>query len=124
MTVAPPPPAQLEPYVRVLGIEGAVAFFGAFGGAELVYSQNPRRSRLTEVIGHDAARALAEEDARRGLPRRVPLGKPWVAQVLKSKGLSVAEIARRMHASDVTVRRWLKQPPASRFVDPRQSSLF
>ncbi|MDO9639667.1 MAG: helix-turn-helix domain-containing protein [Pseudotabrizicola sp.] len=124
MTDAPPPPAQLEPYVRILGVDGAVTFFSSFGGAELVYSQNPRRSQLAEIMGLDAARALAEEDARRGLPRRVPLGKPWVAQVMKSKGLPVAEIARRMHASDVAVRRWLKQQPGVRFTDPRQPSLF
>ncbi|MBN2631568.1 MAG: helix-turn-helix domain-containing protein [Rhodobacteraceae bacterium] len=124
MTHTPPPPAQLEPYVRVLGVDGAVQFIMGFGGAELVYSANPRNSKLTEVIGVEAARALAEEDARRGLPRRVPLGKPWVAQVFRSKGLPVAEIARRMHASDVAVRRWLKQQPTARVADPRQPSLF
>ena len=118
------PPAQLEPFVRVLGVDGAVAFILTFGGAELVYSLNPRTSRLVEVVGLDAARALAVEDARCGLPRRVPLGKPWVAHVLKSKDLSVAEIARRMHASDVAVRRWLKQRPVERTIDPRQPSLF
>ena len=124
MTDAPQPPAQLEPFVRVLGVEIAVKFFMTFGGAELVYSANPRTSRLAEVVGLDAARRLAEEDAVRGLPRRVPLGKPWISQVLKSKGLPVAEIARRMHTSDVSVRRWLKNQPSERFVDPRQASLF
>lgn len=118
------PPAHLEPFVRVLGVEGAIEFLMAFGGAELVYSLSPRNSRLVEVIGLEAARTLAEEDARRGLPRRVPLGKPWVAQVWKSKGLSVAEIARRMHVSDVAVRRWLKQQPAFRAAHPDQLNLF
>lgn len=118
------PPAHLEAYVRVLGVEGAIEFFMAFGGAELVYFLSPRNSRLVDVIGLDAAQALAAEDARHGLPRRVPLGKPWVAQVWKSKGLPVAEIARRMHASDVAVRRWLKQQPMPKPVDTRQGTLF
>ena len=122
--IDPAPPAQIEPYVRVLGVEGALAFLMTFGGAELVLSRDPRRSRLVEVVGLEAARALAEEDDRRPLPRRVPLAKPWVAQVLRGQGLSVAEIARRMHASDVAVRRWLKQSHSSRPVDPRQASLF
>lgn len=121
----PEPPAQLEPYVRVLGVEDAVRFFLTFGGAEMYLAVDPRRSKLAEVMGVDKARALADEDAQRGLPRRVPLGKPWVAQVLKSSGLPVAEIARRMHATDVTVRKWLKaQPRRTGANDPRQSSLF
>lgn len=124
MTDYPEPPAHLEPFVRVLGVEGAVAFFMSFGGAEITYARSAQTSRLAQEMGIDAARALGEEDARRGLPRRVPLGKPWCAQVMKARGLSVAEIARRMHASDFAVRKWLKAAPASRPHDPRQASLF
>lgn len=120
----PKPPAQIEPFVRVLGIEGALAFLMTFGGAELVYHRNPVRSQLAQVMGVEAAKALADEDALRGLPRRVPLAKPWCAQMLREKGLPVAEIARRMHASDVAVRRWLKQSAQDRPHDPRQASLF
>lgn len=120
----PIPPTQIEPYVRVLGVDMALTFLMTFGGAELIYWREPRRSRLVEVVGMEAARALAEEDARTGLPRRVPLAKPWCAQVLKVKGLPVAEIARRMHASDVAVRRWLKRHPQDHRPDPRQPSLF
>lgn len=124
MTECPEPPAHLEPFVRVLGVEGAVRFFMTFGGAEMVYARAAQSSRLAQEMGVDAARALGEEDARRGLPRRVPLGKPWCAQVMKARGLSVAEIARRMHASDFAVRRWLKNSPGPRAADPRQPSLF
>lgn len=120
----PVPPAHIAPFVEVLGDEVALTFFLTFGGAELVYSITPRRSRLVEVIGADAARALAEHDRQRGLPRRVPLANAWCAQLQFEKGLSVAEIARRMHASDVTVRRWLKQGNNHRATDPRQTSLF
>lgn len=124
MTDYPEPPAHLEPFVRVLGVEGAVAFFMSFGGAEITYARSAQTSRLAQEMGIDAARALGEEDARRGLPRRVPLGKPWCAQVMKARGLSVAEIARRMHASDFAVRKWLKAASRSRPHDPRQASLF
>lgn len=120
----PTPPAQIEPFVRVLGVEGALSFLMTFGGAEMVYHRNPVRSQLAKVMGIEAAKSLAEEDARQGLPRRVPLAKPWCAQVLREKGLPVAEIARRMHASDVAVRRWLKQTSNVRIPDPRQASLF
>jgi hypothetical protein len=125
MTHAPPPPAQLEPYVRVLGVEDALLFFTTFGGAELYLAADPKgRSELARVLGIEKARALAEEDARHGLPRRVPLGKPWVAAVLFARGLSKSEIARRMHTTDVTVRKWLKASTATARFDPRQQTLF
>lgn len=122
--MTPEPPAHLEPYVRILGVEDAVLFFMTFGGAELALAADPRRSKLVEVLGIEKARALAEEDAQRGLPRRVPLGKPWVASVLRSTGLPVAEIGRRMHATDVTVRKWLKRVEQPVIDDPRQPRLF
>lgn len=125
MTQAPPPPAQLEPYVRVLGVDDALRFFEAFGGAELYLAADPKgRSQLVEVIGLEKARALSQEDARRGLPRRVPLGQPWVAAVLFARGLSKAQIARRMHTTDVTVRKWLKASAQPAQHDPRQPRLL
>lgn len=115
----PPPPANLEPYVRVLGVDLAIQFLSEFGGAELYLSRRPHASvpgRLAQLVGLDKARALAAAAER--LPKRVPLGKRWIAQVLKSQGLSTAEIARRLKASDVAVRGWLKA------ADDRQLSLL
>ena len=65
-------------------------------------------SELVRVLGLEAARALGELAHSTILQPRVPLGKPWVAQVLAGRGLSVAEIARRLHTTDVTVRKYLK----------------
>jgi hypothetical protein len=125
VTVYPKPPAHIEPYVRVFGYEGALSFLEALGGAELALAVNPNaRSKLVEVVGFDRAQALAEEDARVGLPRRVPLGKSWVAQMLWAKGLSKAEIARRMRTSDVTVRKYLRQVSDHASDDTRQLRLF
>lgn len=125
MTDLPRPPAQIEPYVDVLGIEGTIAFLLKFGGAELVLPPNPQpRNLVVQAVGMDQARALAVHAGH--LPRRVPLAKPWIAQVLCMQGLTVAQIARRLHVSDVAVRGYLKRhlngkrrPP-----DPRQYSLF
>ncbi|RUS64893.1 helix-turn-helix domain-containing protein [Pseudorhodobacter sp. E13] len=108
MTNSPRPPAHLEPYVRVLGVDLAIEFLLAFGGAELYLSANPTaRSRLVQLVGMDRARALAE--ALDCLPRRIPTGKPWIASVWRTQGTSVSEIARKLHVTDVTVRRFLKQ---------------
>lgn len=112
-----PVPANLDVYVRVLGEELAIAFLTEFGGAELYLARTPQgRSRLVRLVGREKATALAEAADR--LPRRVPLGKRWLAQIYRRQGLSVAEIARRLRASDVAVRGWLKA------ADERQLSLL
>lgn len=118
----PRPPAHVEPFVRVLGTDGAVEFLLTFGGAELYFTETPKaRSRLVALVGRDKAVALAR--AAEQLPRRVPTAKPWIAAVLKSRGLSHAEIARRLHVTDVTVRGWLRKGPRPK-EDPRQTTLF
>lgn len=114
----PPPPAHVEPYVRVLGPELAFDFLMHFGGAELYLSPTPKgRSEVEKLIGADKVAELAALD----LPRRVPTAKPWLAAVLKKQGLSHAKIATTLHTTDVTVRSWLSPRPSS---DPRQNSLF
>lgn len=120
----PRPPAHIEPYVRILGVEGAVDFFLHYGGGELYI---PRKavagSELAELLGLDAAQKLALAADR--LPKRVPTAKPWIAAVWLYEGLSATQIARRLHTSDVAVRRWLKRyqsPPGGS--DKRQLPLI
>ncbi|MGB3409145.1 MAG: helix-turn-helix domain-containing protein [Jannaschia sp.] len=99
-------PANITPYVEVLGIELAVTFLLHFGGAELYISEDPKgRSELEALVGTHNARALGQQVHL--LRRRVPLAKPWIAAVLRISGASTAQIARRLHVTDVTVRRWL-----------------
>ena len=119
------PTAQVAPYVEVLGQDMAVEFLLEFGGAEIYLAVSPKsRSRVARLVGRDRAAALAGIQDR--LQRRVPLANQWIAGVLKSKGLSHADIARRMRTTDVTVRKWLSQPGAARQPDqdPDQLSLF
>lgn len=121
MTGTPPPPAHIAPYVHVLGPELAVRFLLSFGGAELYLAANPKgRSRVAGLVGVEKAAALAGEF----LPRRVPTAKPWIATVWRSQGLPVAEIARRLHVSDVTVRNWLRRAAPVAAPETRQMRLF
>jgi hypothetical protein len=102
------PPAHVEPFVRVLGQALAVEFLMAFGGTEVHWATDPKgRSKMAGMIGVERARALADLD----LPRRVPNAKPWLVHVLRAEGLSVPEIAVRLHVTDVTVRRMLVKDP-------------
>lgn len=106
----PRPTAQVEPYVEALGIDGAIEFLLAFGGAEIYITAHPKsRGQVTQVVGRRGAARLAEISHR--LPRRVPLAKRWIAAVLFAKGLSKADIARKLHMTEVTIRSWLNKAP-------------
>jgi len=98
-------PAQIAPFAAVLGVDLTVAFILEFGGAKLELSRNATEaSRLAQLVGVEKAKELAV--ACEGLPARIPTSKPWIACTLRSKGLPVSEIARKLHMSDVAVRRW------------------
>ena len=102
----PRPPAQVAVYVEVLGYDLALDFLLAFGGAVIYLPKQPQgRSEIEALIGRENLLRLSAEDHR--LPRRVPLAKKWVASMLAAKGQSVSAIARRLHASDVSVRKWI-----------------
>jgi hypothetical protein len=116
------PPAHVAPYVEVLGPDLAVDLLSELGGSEVYLPAVPAGgSRIAEIVGLERLRALIDRVGPG--KRRVPLAKPWIAQVLRARGLPVAAIARRLSVSDVTVRSYLQDPGAGRH-DPRQRSLF
>ena len=117
------PTAQVEPFVRIFGIDLTIAFLLHFGGAELYLSPNPREtSELSKLVGRQKAEELYEIADR--LPRRIPTAKPWIAKVLHSQGRCKSSIARELHVSDVSVRKWLKDQGVSARDDDRQMPLF
>ena len=126
MTADVRPPAHVQPYVDALGVETAVTFLLHFGGADLYIPKEPKGgSEIVTVLGMDGARALSDLAARTRLQFRVPLAKPWIARHMAfTRGLSKAEIARKLHATVPTVTVWLRGGPPRAFPDPRQPSLF
>ncbi|HFQ15871.1 MAG TPA: helix-turn-helix domain-containing protein [Rhodobacteraceae bacterium] len=103
----PPPPAQVAVYADVIGPARTVDFLLAFGGAEMAIPKSPgKNSMLAHVVGIENARKLSANAHR--LPKRVPLAKKWLTQSLAMQGLPVAQIARTLRTSDVSVRKWLK----------------
>ena len=116
----PPVPAQVAPFVQELGVEGAVQFILAYGGADLVFARNPRDdSDLVQMIGRDAVMALADMPR---LPRRIPLAKPWLAAHFHPYGWSVERIARMLRVSDVAVRGYLRRAQAERHERSRKAA--
>jgi hypothetical protein len=122
----PQPPAHVQPYVDALGEDRALDVLLTFGGSEVYLASRPtERSRLAQLIGTDGVVALAAISD--SLKSRIPTARPWCAAMLRTRGLPVAEIARRLSANDSTVRRWLKLADAdarNRPGDPRQLSLI
>lgn len=104
----PKPPAQVAPYVAVLGPELTVPLLLSFGGAELYVPVTPKgRSRLEQLVGAEKTAALAQ--ATHLMQRRVPLANAWVAACLYFDGWSVSEIVRRIRVTDITVRKYLRR---------------
>jgi hypothetical protein len=126
VTEYPRPPANIEPYVRALGLERAVAFLLAFGGAPGYFSARPTAgSKIAEVIGADGVQALAETLGKGQW--KIPTAKPWIAQVRDAQGVSIFAIARELHVVEDTARKWVHRGrKAARDGAPetRQMSLF
>lgn len=118
----PSVPAQLDAIVEALGVDDTVEFLLTFGGTELYIAPRPTRNgAICKKFGMQKAQALGKVADR--LPARMPIQKPWIAKVLAANGLTGVEIARKLHVTDYTVRRYLngsekRQPP-----DPDQLSL-
>lgn len=123
MTSAPHPPQHVMPFVRILGVAGAVEFLLMFGGGEVYLPTSPKaRSALVEMIGAEKTAALGE--ALGHLKVRIPTAKPWIARVLRSEGLPVAAIARKLHTSDVTIRSYLRADELDKTQHPAQLRLL
>ena len=111
-------PANIAPYVNVLGVDDAVKLFLELGGCTVYLSGDPREGSLvTNVIGTQNAAALAKQLG--GGHIKIPLARKWTAQALLAGGKGVAEIARTIRADESTVRRMLGPAPVQ-----NQLSLF
>jgi len=116
------PPDSIARLLPVLGEETTVELLLEFGGTEVVLPTSASsRNELTRLVGPEKAMALAE--AHEELKLRLPMPKRWLARALRNRGLSHADIARKLKCADITVRRYLKDGGEIRR-DPRQLPLF
>ncbi len=117
-------PTSITPYVQVLGVARTVEVLLVLGGSEVYLSPTSNgSSRLANIIGRETTAELA---ARLGAARqhRIPTAKAWLAERLAEQGLPKAEIARRLHVTDVSVRAWLDRAARRDADDPRQPRLL
>ncbi len=107
----------------MLGEEQAIAFLLEFGGSYQYLSERPQaRSPIAQMLGADKTAALAKHIGSGSL--RLPLGKPFIAKLLRERGYTVNDTARKLHVADTTVREWLKQVPKPARKDERQLKLL
>ncbi|SDY55026.1 hypothetical protein [Citreimonas salinaria] len=103
-------PANLDPFVEMLGPALTVEFLLKFGGSTIYFPNDPKgKSEAEALVGPLRLKALGKR-----LPHdraRVPTARGWVAHALRAEGRSVAEIARLCGRSDVQVRSYLKSSP-------------
>lgn len=99
--------AQVQPYVDALGLDLAVLFILEFGGSYVTISEAPQdRSEVVRFVGRDKTIALAKRIGSGTI--RVHNAKPWLAAYFRYiKGWTVNATARKLHVSDVAIRRWL-----------------
>lgn len=114
-------PAHLHPYVETLGVDRAVEFLLEFGGGTYYLAADPKgNSEVARWLGtDDGARLVARLRSAAAHPYlRIPVAKPWIATVMRSRGATIQAIARKLHATDTSVRGWLHKE------DDRQMRLF
>lgn len=121
---APRVPAHVQPFVEALGPDKAIALLLEMGGGNLYLSENPRDyGRAAAIVGPEGVQALRKRIGP--YVTRVPLAKRWIARYLRFVcKISVLEIARRLHTSDVTVRSYLKDAPGKGAYSKDQLTLF
>lgn len=101
--------SQVEWIVAALGPDQAARFLLFFGGGFLTRVDRPQaRGRLTQEFGEGAVKSLAESWPGDAPVMRVPLGNKFLARYLRSKGHSVSAIARKIRATDTTVRELIR----------------
>ncbi|MDF2232192.1 helix-turn-helix domain-containing protein [Albimonas sp. CAU 1670] len=117
-------PSAVAPYVQVLGVDLTVEVLLALGGSEVYLSPSSNgSSRLARIVGREKAAELAATLGS-DRQRRIPTAKAWLAERLAEQGLPKAEIARRLHVTDVSVRGWLDRAARRAAGDPRQPRLI
>jgi hypothetical protein len=100
--------AHVQPFVNALGMQDACTFLLAFGGAEVYLSDRPRlNGMIARSVGPKIVDKLANSDLPKG-PMVVPMGNTFIVRYLRSKGMSLSEIARKARITTVTVKEHLQ----------------
>jgi hypothetical protein len=106
---AVPVPANLLPFVDVLGRDAAIEFLLTFGGQTVYLAADPKGgSEIARTIGLELTRKLTAKLGARteNSYYRIPTAKPFIARCLRADGWTVGRIARRLHVTDTTVQSW------------------
>ncbi|WP_029004801.1 helix-turn-helix domain-containing protein [Azorhizobium doebereinerae] len=106
MSKLPPPTDEVARLVAIVGPEAALELIEQRGGTRLfVSSTDVGLGGLKAIMGLEGAAKLVEACGREYF--KVPVAREWRVLVYRSRGLSYAEIARKVGCSENTVWRIL-----------------
>ncbi|MTW19111.1 hypothetical protein GJ689_23205 [Rhodoplanes serenus] len=105
MTPLAPPPEVMR-LAEVIGEPAALALIEAFPGLRIYVPRSPTE-RIMAAIGAEAAAQLAR--AYGGEYLKVPAAKQWRVTIYRTRGLSYADIARRVGSTEDGVWRILSR---------------
>jgi hypothetical protein len=107
--------AQIEPFVREVGVETFAEFMMEFGGARVYLSSRPKNSKVTKRFGYEVAIGLWRAmKSNHGSFIPIPMDRVFLCRYLRSTGLKINQISSRLRTSEVTVRRCLKSDDEAR----------
>ncbi len=96
----------VPPIVEAIGIDATAELLLSVGGSQVYISVRSNGGLVEQAIGEAAANALGRALGYGSL--RLPTARPFLAKVLRGRGLGTAEIARTLHTSDTSVRGYLR----------------
>jgi hypothetical protein len=106
VTTLPPPTAECARLVQIMGAEGALALIEWRGGDRMYVPKSfDPASELVLTVGAEATRALVEKLG--GEYAKVPQAREWRILIYRQRGLSYAEIARKLTCSQSMIWRVL-----------------
>jgi DNA-binding transcriptional regulator LsrR (DeoR family) len=105
------PPPEIAHFVEALGEPATLRLIEEFGGTRLYVPTGDRAiADLGRRIGIDGAQALR---VLCGYDRiRVPVAKAWRARIYRARGMSCAEIARKLGMTEKHIQTLAASPAA------------
>ncbi len=113
-----PVPANIQPFVRILGVDDTIELLLKLGGSDIYFPQSRTHvdALLANIIGQERACLLGKALNQNIV--RVPVASTFICRHLKGAGRSVQEISRAVRLSNVAVRGHLSGMPRAHAPTP------
>ncbi len=104
MTAAPP---EIAHFVELIGEAATLMLLEQHGGTRITFPAGAD-TNIGRLLGAAAAASLFDHFGHERVA--IPLAKRWRARVYRTRGMSYAQIARKLGCNEATVWKHLNQP--------------